>query len=420
MTKFLSEALGAVEPIFSRSIQQLEHAAGRPGTDIRLTADIMQRTRTKITELGLDPDDTTGPELYSVLQERLKNDELTTRKALSIADDARPDEVVARVAQFLTDQPSPHNSFALKSSVAKRLLKKKPPKLAMKRLGYRSFDSMLKHEAVALIYAAALIAESGSWQRSFREQYAKLTPSDFEPRKMALIHPTTKRWQQLAHEFVASAHHNLLSFPELGAIVLLPLNQDVDGLAITTLLVISEEMNVLRAYSSYAKLQQVKPDFGRLIQKSSLAEPYTTAELAGQPVPWRMIQRYYARFKGTYHPEIFEPHVQVEDLTWTNGEEMLARLDPGLSFWIGTAYLGLVHEGAIVSCNALDVALGFCNHLSFGDRIVHFVRDNLWHELMMNYLNQENLEAAVHQQLSNELNGQPGQLLPEEIEAEAV
>src|SRR5690606_34028482 len=98
--------------------------------------------------------------------------------------------------------------------------------------------------------------------------------------------------------------------------------------------------------------------FGAIIQQSSLSEPYTSAQLAGQPVPWRMIQRYYARFADAYHPEIFEPHVQPEDMGWTSGEELLASLDPGLDFWQGTAYLGLLHEGAIVSMSALDVALG--------------------------------------------------------------
>lgn len=403
MTRFLSEALGAIEPAFSRSLQQLEHAAGRPGTDIRLTADIIQRTRAKIGELGLDPADTNGPELFSALMERLKQDEQTARRALGIADDAAPGDVIASAAQYLSKQETLKSCFALKSSVAKRLLKKKPPKVAMKRLGYRSVDSMLKHEAVPLVYAAAVIVESSSWQRAFREQYAALAPSDFETRKISLANPSTKHWQKLGQEFVGSTHHNQLSFPELGAIVLLPLDQAVDGLAITTLLLAAEAMNAIRAHSSYAKLQQVKPDFGKLVQQSSTAEPFTTAELAGQPVPWRMIQRYYARFEGTYHPEIFEPHVQPEDLTWNSGEEILAKLDPSLEFWQGTAHLGLVHDGAIVSCNVLDVALAYCNHLDFADRIVHFVRDNLWHELMMHYLHQENLEAAVHQQLAGEL-----------------
>ncbi|HEY5805894.1 MAG TPA: hypothetical protein VIS56_00730 [Candidatus Saccharimonadales bacterium] len=403
MTRFLSEALGAVEPIFSKGVQQLEQAAGRPGTDIRLTADIIQRTRSKISELGLDPSDTTGPELYRALQERLKRDEPTVKKALGIAEDATPDEIVARIALYLSKRETAQNCFALKSSVAKRMLKKRPPKAAMKRLGYRSIDSMLKHESVPQVYTAALIVESKSWHRTFREQYAKLAPGDFETKQISLVHPTAKRWQQLAHNFVAAARHNMVSFPELGAVVLLPIDQQVDGLAITTLLLASEEMNGIRAHSSYAKLQQVKSNFGAVIQKSSVSELYTSAQLAGQPVPWRMIQRYYARFATAYHPEIFEPHVQPDDLGWDDGEEILAGLGTGLAFWRGTAHLGLVHEGAVVSCNVLDVALGFCNQLAFADRIVHFVRDSLWHELMMRYLNQENLEAAVHQQLAGEL-----------------
>lgn len=405
MTRFLSEALGAVEPVFSRSIQQLEHAAGRPGTDIRLTADIIQKTRAKIMQLGLDPADTTGPELYRALQLRLEQDEQTVRKALGIAADAGPDDIVAKVVQFLNKQPI-NTAFVLKASVAKRLLKKKPPKTVMKGLGYRSVDSMLKHETAVQLYAAALICEPGTWHRAFRDLYAKLTPSDFEIKRMSLVLLKGKHWQELATEYVDKARHNILTFPELGAVVVLPIRQQVSGLAIATILLVCDEMNKIRSHSSYTKLQQVKPDFGKIIQRSSVAEPYTSATLADRPVPWRMIQRYYARFADAYHPEIFEPHVQPEDLGWTNGEDILAALDPSLSFWQGAAHLGLVRDGSIVSCNALDVALGYCNQLSFTERIAHFVRDNLWHELMMHYLHQENLEAAVRQQLAGELTAQ--------------
>ncbi|HSX17591.1 MAG TPA: hypothetical protein VLH86_05845, partial [Patescibacteria group bacterium] len=388
---------------FSQSIQQLEHAAGLPSTDIRLTSEIMQRMRSKIAALGLDPNDTTGPELYNALHERLKADEVTVRKSLSISEDAAPDDVIQRVQQYLDKYDMPGKVFALKGSVAKRLLKKKIPKTVMKKLGYRSADSMLKHESVPALYAAALIAEPDSWHRGFREQYASLSPSDFEMRDISIVHPKTKHWQRLADSFTTTAKHNVLTFSELGSVVLLPLKDGVDGLAITTLLLSLEEMNGIRAHSSYAKLQQVKPDFGKLIQSSSASEPLTSATLAGQAVPWRMIQRYYARFSGAFHPEIFEPHVQPEDLQWCAPEEILASIEPSLNFWQDTQCLGLLHEGQVVSCNVLDVALSYCNHLPFADRIVHFVRDSVWHELMMRYLNQENLERAVHQQLSNEL-----------------
>lgn len=414
MTRFLSRALGALEPTFSQGIQQLEQAAGRPGTDIRLTADIMRRTRDKIAELGLDPNDTTGQEFYSALQERLKRDEQTVRATLGIAANAEPDEVISRIQQFLEKHDAPSACFALKTSVAKKLLKKKPPKVAMKRLGYRSVDSMLKHESPAQLYAAALMVEPASWHKIYREQYAKLTPSDFETRAISLTHPSSKKWLDLAHQFVAQERHNILSFRELGAVVLLPIDHAVDGLAITTLLLVLEEYNGIRAHSSYAKLQQVKPDFGKRLQESSVTEPYTSATLAGQPVPWRMIQRYYARFTDAYHPEIFEPHVQPEDLQWSSGERTLASLAPTLRFWEGGEHLGLLDEtGQVVSCNALDVALSYVNHLPFQDRIVHFMRDNLWHELMTHYMNQENLEAAVHQQLSAEL-GAPLELNDQE------
>jgi hypothetical protein len=403
MTRFLSQALGAVEPIFSQGIQQLEHAAGRPSTDIQLTSEIMQRMRQKIADLGLDPDDTTGPELYGALHERLKHDEQLLRESLSIAADADANTIIQQVQKTLESYEMPKKIFALKGSVAKRLLKKKIPKNTMKQLGYRSADSMLKHESAAAIYAAASIVEPATWHRNFREQYAKLSPSDFEMRKAAIVRPSSKRWEQLAADYVSSVKHNIMSFPELGAVVLLPLDHQVDGLAMATFLLTLEEMNAIRAHSSYAKLQQVQPDFGTIIQRSSVSEPFTSATLAGQAVPWRMIQRYYSRFSQAYHPEIFEPHVQADDLQWFDGEAVLATVAPELAFWKDTQCLGFVHDGEIVSCNALDVALGYCNHLAFTDRIVHFVRDNLWHELMMRYLNQENLERAVHQQLLKEL-----------------
>jgi hypothetical protein len=184
---------------------------------------------------------------------------------------------------------------------------------------------------------------------------------------------------------------------------MLPFTGQVNGLAITSLLLPLHYMNDIRTYSSFTKLQQVKPDFGKIIQETANAEPMTSANLAGQPVPWKVIQRYYGRMRGDAHPEVFEPHVQAEDLQWHDGENILAELEPALAFWLGTQYICALHDGEPVSCNILDVALSYCNQLPFADRIVHFLREHLWHELMSRYLHQENLEAAVHQQLSREL-----------------
>lgn len=414
MTRFLATALGAKEPNFSQSIRQLERAAGEPQADIRLTEDIKRRTQAKIAQLGLDPKDTTGEELYGALQYRLQQDESELRKRLNITTDAGGQEIVGGVQQFLKKQAHGSLCFALKASVAKSLLKKKPPRVAMKRLGYRSVDSMLKHVPTALVFTAAFIAESPSWRRSFHQQYNNLNPSDFEMRPIELLNPIEKRWQSLSEQFVQTARHNIISFKELGAVVMLPLEAKLDSLAMITLLFACEEMNSIRAHSSFVKLQQVKPNFGQIMRDVCMGEAYIDAQVAGQKINWRMIQRYYAQHPNAYHAEIFEPHVQSEDLSWLHAEDILAETIPELGFWQGTQSLGLLHENGLVSCNVMDVALAQCNHLDFGQRIVHFVRNNLRHELMLGYLQQENLAQTLRQQLAETL-GEPEPAYQEEF-----
>jgi hypothetical protein len=407
MTRYLSQALGAEEPHFSQSIAALEQASGLPSEDIRLSSEIMQRVREKIAELGLDPNDTTPEELYEVLHERLRSDDALVRKILNISDDASPTEVVSLVSTFLERLLQPEDCFVLKTSVARRLLKKNPPKVAMKKLGYRSIDSLLKREHPAIVYTATFIVEGSQWHKKYRALYTKLTPSDFEARKIAFHNPSGKYWDKLAREYIASSHRNIFCFKDLGDIVLLPLEEKIDGLAIMQLLMALDNMNDIRAQSSFAKLQQVKSDFGDIMRCTSMTEPLTTAVLAGQPVSWRMIQRYYGRASDRL-VAAFEPHLQAEDLRWHDAEEVLTELNPRLSFWRQTQCLCLMDKDGPVSMNILDVALNYCNHLPFSERVVRFLRDNLWHELMSRYLHQRNLEDALQQQLSAELiNAEP-------------
>ncbi len=403
MTRYLSEGLGAQEPHFSQGIAELERAGGMPSADIRLTSEIMQKVRDKILALGLDPKDTTGPELYQALLTRLQADEAAVRTALGITDMAAVGDVLSTVCTFAAKLEVPKECFALKASVARRLLKKKPPKTAMKRLGYRSLDSLLKHESPAQIYAAALLFESPSWHKNFRDQYGSLQASDFESRAIAVVQPSSARWLQASSEYVATTKQNILCFKELGVIVVLPLEANIDGLALITLLLTLNAMNDIRAHSSFTKLQQVKPSFGKIVQQATLSEPLVDADLAGQPVSWRMIHRFFARFHPSGQQSVFEPHIQNEDLAWHEAEDILAQLAPTLSFWQGTQHVYMLDSGRPISCNILDVALNYCNHVSFEERAAHFLHDHLWHELMLRYLHQENLQSAVIGRLGREL-----------------
>ena len=403
MSRMLSELLGTNDPQFRLNLQQLEQAAGGPSADIRLGVQITNDTRAKIQELGLDPHDTTGPELYAALLERFKADEKRVRTGLGFEDGNSVFDLQTRLKTFLEKLDLPTESFVIKQAVMRQLLKKMSPKTTMKRLGYRSMDSMLKHEAPAQLFAAAWVCESKEWHKELLKAYEKLQPSDFETRRVTFYFPVTKHWPTIAAQFIEKNKHNILCIRELGAVIMLPLEKDLPGLAITSLLLGFEYINAIRSQSSFLKLQQVRIDFGEVLKQATLYEPITNIEIGGQPLPWKIIQRFYGRSHANYHPEVFEPHVQPEDLTWHDAEQALTPLDTALEFWVGGQMLALLDHEEPVSLNLLDVSLSACNGLDYSERIVHYMRDNVWHALMSKYLNQENLETMVLSKLNHEL-----------------
>jgi hypothetical protein len=72
MSKKLAELLDEPEVVVESVIKKLEHISGWESTDVRLLAEINNKVLAKHLELGLDPKDTTGPELYHALLAKLK------------------------------------------------------------------------------------------------------------------------------------------------------------------------------------------------------------------------------------------------------------------------------------------------------------------------------------------------------------
>lgn len=404
MSRVLAQLMGAAEPAFRQQLMNLERAAGLPGADIRLMMEVVNETRVKIRELGLDPHDTTGPELYAALHTKLLRDEIQVRAALNMRADGTPGAILESVQKFLTKAQFPEQTFVVKQSVMRALLKRLQPKATMKRLGYRSMDSMLKHEPVALLLAAASIVESGEWQQKRIEAYEKLRPTDFEVRKAAFLLPRAKHWPEIAKLHTEHTKHTILVVPELGAIVIMSPDRDLAGLAITTLLLALDSVNEMRSLGSYLKFQQVKADFGTIFSQALIHEPLTPVEIAGEQLPWKALQWFYGRGHSDYHPEVFDPHVQPEDLSWHDAEDTLAELHPTLEFWRGSQLLALLDaHGHTTSLNMLDVALSVCNGLDYTARIVTHMRRNLGRELFARYLHQDNLQALLLGKLDEQL-----------------
>jgi len=407
MTRFLSASLQAPEPFFRLGLKRLEAANGNPNTDIRFSTEVLHASRAKLLELGLDAHDTTAQELYQALQERVKADDarltrnLRTQAATHISAEA---DVVAGMIHALKALPDSKRCYALKSSSLKAIIKKTPPKKAMKQLGYRSLESFLKHETPISILAAAWLTEGAQWQQRLLDQYRRLQSTDFENRNMQILQPTSVRWQRLAASSVTEKKHNLLCFKELGALVFLPFPADIPAGAVTASLGLAlHELNEIRASSTFLKLCQVRRDFGSVVRTVAAEEPRLSSQLLDQAVPWHMIQRYYARFTEHFREEVFEPHLQLEDMAWHPIETALSAIEPSFAFWEQTAHLGLLHGHQPVSLNVVDAALNYCNQLPFEQRIIHYFQRSLWHELLLRYLRHDSVEQSVLSELQPQL-----------------
>jgi hypothetical protein len=397
MSKSLADLLGLDDHLsFADAIHTLESSSGYPSEDIRLAADINRLVHQKTKELGLDPRDSYERELFHSLQGLASLHDQFLAKSLAIKNPEDPEEVVNKVVAAAKKMDIPQAGWALKSSVAKRLIKSLPPKRLMKKLGYKSIDSMLKREQIAAIFAAAFHTENQTWADAVVKQYRSVMPGDFERIKISIIVLSDKRWAGIRATLAAQGRTVIVS-KQLGAVIAVPPTQQVEPgftLAFTNLLL--HAINYLRAASSYIQLHQVRPEFGKRIQDVFVNASPVVAQLNSEPLDWHTLGRYLAKNSHSYWPETFDPHLMPDDVSWTHAEDALYKLEPALNFWKGLDYAG---KGRSVSFNLLDNALTLSRGADFGRHYIGHMRRNLWQELLARYMSYEGIRDDVLRQL---------------------
>lgn len=400
----MSDLLNAKEPLFDKSLKQLELASHRQGVDAALIADIHQKAKAAMRQLGLDEKDTTGPELYEALNAKIHDHNKHLTRKIG-GHEAMPVEQLLPLMKAAAEKVrTPRDCWVLKKSVAKDMLRQMPPPNIMKRLGHRSVESMLKHENLAEVYGALRFAESPEWLNSFDETYKKLSPSDFETRKIEIVIMPHDRWGDIAEHFVEKKRHNITHLKELGVILMLPVKAEhLPGITIWVMSLLFHYTNEIRLYSAFFKMQQVKKNFGKIIVDTLIADPDLGPIMAGQHIHWRVIQRYFGKLETESHPEIFEPHVQPEDLHWRKAEAVLYAIDPELEFWQDLDYVALMYEGRPLPFNMMDVAASYCNKVPYKQRTIYHFRESLWNEVFMRYMSQKVLQEQVLKQLDNDM-----------------
>lgn len=399
MTRVLSELLGAGEPMFAIAMKQLERSSGNQSIDVKLTSDIIAKSHIGLRALGLDPRDTTGRELYGALQGLVALHDTFLARRLGADDPTDTRDMMQRIRVAAENVHMPRSAWVFKHSVAKRLLKATPPHKVMKALHYRSLDSMIKREPIDELFVAMRLIESEAWQKAFVAKYKNLTPLDFEVRDIEVIIMDETRWATLVETYVRSRHHNLTHLKELGVVALLPLPiKHLRGITISLFPRVLHYINEIRLYSAFFKLQQVRPQFGAVVAETINDDPGEHVTVAGNPLHWRIVHQHFAKNVTTL-PEVFEPHVRMEDLEWRKAEAVLFELEPALQFWHNMDYVGALRDGQPVSFNLMDMAANYVNQLSYENRSVSAMRRSLWSEISLRYIAQPMLERQVIDQL---------------------
>lgn len=395
----LAEFLQAKEPLFEHALRELEERTGKKGVDAALTAEIAQKAAARMKYLGVAPD-ASASELYSRLTEYVKEQDAHLAQKLGGTDPDDVEQMIPLIVKAANELDIPKNGFFIKEEAAKRLITKTPPVHIMARLGYAKAEDMLAKESIYEIYVALRFGEDADWLKQFNQATRHLSAADFTEREIKLVPFDPEKWGNIAAGFIEQKLHNITNSKEMGVIAVMPMGiERMPGITLKDLPLIIHYFNEIRLYSAFFKLIAGKKNFGDMVADTLIADP-SMVKIAGHNIHWRVIQRYFGKHpKG--HPEIFEPHLQPEDLHWRKAEEVLYRLDPELQFWDDLDYVAVMQGGEPVTFNLMDVSLSYSNKIPFTKRYLYHFRESLWNEIFARYFSQKTLEEQLLLKLNN-------------------
>jgi hypothetical protein len=398
----LATFLQAQEPLLDTALVELEQHTHKRGIDAKLTAEIATKSAVAAQAIGLKPD-CSGPELYDGLLATVAAHDSHLVRLLGGQSPTDVAEIIPLVMRRIAEINIPKRCFALKPEVAVRMLGKKPPKNLMKRLGYSKFAEMVKHENLAELFIAIRFTEGPEWLDEFNQVYVGLKADDFEERDITLVRFDASKWGDVAAHFIEKKKHINTHSKEMGVVAILPPPApQMRGIAMKVLTLTLHYYNEVRLYSSFFKLMRTKKNFGQIISATLIADTPHIPLVEHGHVHWRVIQRYYGKIgEGAKHPEIFQPHLQPEDLHWRAAEHVLYEIDPEFGFWREMDYVATLKGDDVLTFNLMDVALSYANGIEYPERYLYHFRESLWNEIFARYLGEKALEEQLLVKLDN-------------------
>jgi hypothetical protein len=388
--------------------EQLSAITGKKNVIDKIAQENEAMIENRLNIVGLNKN-SGAKEIYDALIHKVKIDDEKLYKALNSpkATVSKDWQRVLESAQNVAQNPS---GFFLKKEKALELLKAQPPFKILQILNYKNIEEMLSKEDILEIFCALRFVEESEWlNNAFFKQYEKLSPSDFEQRKIE-IRAMPERWANIAYDFVKHKRHNISHLKELGVIYVIPLSLEIFGEVLRNFSLILHYLNEIPFYSDLfmrfaADEKSFAPNVISLLKGDVLDEHLPVSRGSR----WMIIQRYLAK-DDENDWRLFEPHLNPEALHWERAEKMLTRagdlfdgFSQELSFWQGLNWVGDYFKSdagidVLVSFNLVDTTMFLVKEKEMIKYLYHH-QEALWNKIFVDYFSEAEMEKKIKENI---------------------
>lgn len=401
MAHLIADLLHIPNQPFTNLLARWESVCANPSVDVRLVAEIRQSQLQTLKALGLDPKDSYELEIYHALLGTTELHDRIFRNLLDI-EIGLNDEIESKVVNLVNRLAIDKTIWAVKPSHIKRLLTQHPPKKLLKHLGFQTVESMIKRQPIGLIAALAAETETNQWLVKYQQKLAKLTPLDFESKKIKINVVESDKWTSLAAEHTKYTGTNIISAFEVGEIYLSKTSQQLPGMALGLAVFLIQELASHVEISRYLELNRNHLNFGQRLSGVIHKNNLPVFNLVDQKLEWKDIFRHLESYQLDYQSDINQQYIDSTSISvWEQFLGTLVRLEPALDFWTKIDFVGLSWHQSPISFNLTDNLINLINNLEFNNRHMSNMQFQLWQKLVGNYLEFKPLKTQLQIQADN-------------------
>jgi hypothetical protein len=403
MSAYLASLLSKEKSTFKKLIDDIEHASGHSSQDLKLSSDIKIATNYKLKALGLNPEDTTAPELYQSLSNLFNLHDAFLVNKIGMSYSSPISLALDKIASSFNEPENAVKIFSIKSNIIRKLLVKNKPLNTTKLMGYRSFDSMLKNEDPKTLISLAYYVESESWKEQYFNLIKTLAANDFEYKSVKTLVLNSKKFVKIANKITDTNGYNVIAVENIGQILVVPYDSQLKpGFCLLSYAYITHRIKALVKVSDFIEANRFNANFGASVAKYLNSYDKLSFSISKHNFSWDSFTNLFGIAGRSEVEDIDTLAVDHHSNKPDSLDQILIKLEPALGFWSDSDYLGYVDNKKIISLNLLDACYNFYNNLDISTCTHIFMEISLERELISRYLSSKSVNDHVTQQITDD------------------